>query len=455
MSIRLRLTLWYVLTMAFALGAIAFALVFVFRTAMEGQQDGELAARAAQVVSALQSEGSGLSLQNQGDESLVVGGEFVGLYDPSGKLVDSSVAPPQAAAAIASFAVRSTTTSSTTLTSGAEHLRVRAVPVSDGARRLGTVVVVRSIAPIEAAQRQLLGILGLALPLSVAIAAVGGYALAYRALRPVEQLRRAAEDYGANDLSSRLAPRELRDDELGRLARTLDAMLDRVAAAVEQQRRFTGDASHELRTPIATILADASLSLERSRSAEDQRTTIVRIESEAARMARIVEGLLVLARADARSAPESAEVVDVGAMLDTSIRRVSPRATERGVRIDARVAPGIVVADRDGGLERVFDNLLDNALRYAPGGSAIEIEATTRDGMARVTVADHGPGIPPDERTRVFERFHRSPDASGPGAGLGLAIAHAVVTADRGRISVSETPGGGATFVVALPAARR
>jgi two-component system OmpR family sensor kinase len=196
------------------------------------------------------------------------------------------------------------------------------------------------------------------------------------------------------------------------------------------------------------------LSLERSRSTEDQRTTIARIESEAARMARIVEGLLVLARADARSAPTNATHVDLGTVLDAAVRRATPRAAERGVRIDARIAPGIVVADRDGGLERVFDNLLDNALRYAPGGSAIEVEATARDGLARVTTVDHGPGIPPDERARVFERFHRSPGASGRGAGLGLAIADAIVTAARGRISVSETPGGGATFVVALPVAR-
>jgi signal transduction histidine kinase len=454
MSIRLRLTAWYVLTLAIALGAVAIALVLVFRGAMERQLDSELAARAAQVVSTLQSEGSGLSLQGQaGDESFVVGGEFVGLYDASGKLVDSSAGPPQAAAAIARFAAGSTTTRPESITSGAEHLRVYAVPIVDGGRRLGTVAIVRSLMPIDAAERQLLGILGLTFPLAVAIAAMGGYYLAYRALRPVEQLRRAAEDYGAKDLSRRLAPRELRDDELGRLARTLDAMLDRVAAAVEQQRRFTGDASHELRTPIATILADASLSLERSRPAEDQRATIARIESEAVRMGRIVEGLLVLARSDAQSRPAHAQDVDLGALLDASVSRLAPGATERGVRIDVR-ARGLVVTDRDNGLERVFDNLLDNALRYAPGGSAIEIEASARDEVARVTVTDHGPGIPADERARVFERFHRSPGASGPGAGLGLAIASAIVDAHSGRISVTETPGGGATFIVELPIAR-
>jgi two-component system OmpR family sensor kinase len=156
-----------------------------------------------------------------------------------------------------------------------------------------------------------------------------------------------------------------------------------------------------------------------------------------------------------RSASTTSETVDVGATLDASARRVAARAAERNVRIETRAAPGIIVADRDAGLERVFDNLLDNALRYAPGGSRIEIEAATRDAVARVTVSDHGPGVPPGERTRVFERFHRSPGATGPGAGLGLSIARSIVEGHGGRIDLAETPGGGATFIVDVPISSR
>jgi heavy metal sensor kinase len=453
MSIRLRLTAWYVLTLAVALGIVGLALVLVFRAAMERQLDAELVARAAQVASTIQADGGNLALQGQGDEAFAVGGEFIGLYDRSGKLLDSSAPPPKAADAIASFAASSSTSGSATLTSGTERLRVRSLPVTDNGV-LAVIVVVRSLASIDSAASQLVGILGLVLPLAVAIAAVGGYLLAYRALRPVEQLRRAAEDYGATDLSRRLAPRELRDDELGRLARTLDAMLDRVAAAVEQQRRFTGDASHELRTPIATIMADATLSLERARSADEYRAAIARIESEARRMAGIVEGLLLLARSDARSAATRSLDVDVRALLEASAERVASRASNHGVRVVTRVDGDILVADRDGGLEQVVDNLLDNALRYAPRESVIEVEAMARDGTARITVSDHGPGIAPNERTRVFERFHRGDGSRGPGAGLGLAIARAIVETHGGGINAVETPGGGATFVVELPIAR-
>jgi signal transduction histidine kinase len=331
---------------------------------------------------------------------------------------------------------------------------VRAQPVVQAGQTVATVVIARSLAPIDAAMGQLLGILGLTLPIALAVAAAGGYVLAYRALQPVEQLRRAAEDYGASDLSQRLAPRELRDDELGRLARTLDAMLDRVAEAMARQQRFTGDASHELRTPIATILADASLSLERSRSADDQRATIARIESEAGRMARIVDGLLILARADSRRAPSNAREVDVRELLDASVMRMNPHAAERSIRIETAVDSGLVVSDRDDGLERVVDNLLDNAVRYAPAGSVIAVGATARHGRVRIAVADRGPGIPPEERVRIFERFHRGPRASGAGAGLGLAIAHSIIEAHSGTIDATETPGGGATFIVEVPAAR-
>jgi signal transduction histidine kinase len=146
--------------------------------------------------------------------------------------------------------------------------------------------------------------------------------------------------------------------------------------------------------------------------------------------------------------------VNLRSLLEASASRVASRAAERGVRIETRVDGALVVADRDSGLERVFDNLLDNAMRYSPAGSEIVIAAAARDRMARVTVSDHGPGIAPDERTRVFERFHRGHGAGGAGAGLGLAIARAIVDAHGGRIHTAETPGGGATFVVELPIAR-
>jgi two-component system OmpR family sensor kinase len=230
-------------------------------------------------------------------------------------------------------------------------------------------------------------------------------------------------------------------------------MLDRVASAVEQQRRFTGDASHELRTPVATVLADASLALERQRDSAEYRAALERIQAEAVRMGRIVDGLLVLARTDAPASTARAERVDIARVVESATARIGGRAAEQGTAIRAQSIAGLIVHGDATGLERVLDNLLDNALRFAPAGSAVDVSATRERGRARIAVADRGPGVPASERVRVFERFHRAPGSRGPGAGLGLAIARAVVDAHGGSISVAETPGGGATFVVELPLA--
>jgi heavy metal sensor kinase len=452
-SIRLRLTAWYAVTLAIALAIVASALVLVFQAAMQRQLDADLGARAATIVSTLQMD-EPLTLQQQGgDESFVAGGEIVALYDASGRLTDATARPAWLDQSIAAYAAGTSVQREQSMIIGTEHLRVLALPIVEGGSKIGVAVVVRSLAPIDAAARQLITILGLALPVAVALAAVGGYFLADRALRPVDQLRRAADEYGAHDLTRRLAPRAMPDDELGRLAHTLDAMLDRVAAAVEQQRRFTGDASHELRTPVATVLADASLALERQRDSTEYRAALERIQAEAVRMGRIVDGLLLLARADAPVAVPHTERVDIARLIRAATERVAGRARELGMAVDARAVDGLVVLGDATGLERVLDNLLDNALRFAPAGTSVDLSVSKDGGRVRIAVADRGPGIAAGERSRVFERFHRAPGSRGPGAGLGLAIARAVVDAHGGSISVTDTPGGGATFLVELPLA--
>jgi heavy metal sensor kinase len=453
MSIRARLTAWYALTLALALAVVAVVLLLIFRGALQRQLDGDLGSRAAAIVAAVQPD-EPLALQHQdGDVTLVAtGGELVALYDPAGNLTDASARPSWLGASVAAFATAATTQRADTLTVGSEHVRMLALPIVVSGRRIGTAVVMSSLAPLDAAERQLLTILAITLPIAVVLVALGGYVLAVRALAPVEQLRSAAEEYRAHELSRRLAPRQLRDDELGRLARTLDAMLDRVAAAVEQQRRFTGDASHELRTPIATVLAEASLALERARTSPEYEATLQRIQSEAVRMGRLVDGLLVLARADEPNVGHTARV-DLSALVRDAVDRAARRAEGRTIEIDHQLEPGVTVVGDPSGLERVVENLIENAVRYAADSTSIEVTARASD-MARVAVIDHGPGIPASERAKIFERFHRAPGARGNGAGLGLAIAHSIVLAHGGQISVAETAGGGATFIVELPVAR-
>ncbi len=449
MSIRLRLTLWYAVALAAALLLAGSALVVVFRATMESQLDAALDTRTQEIAAALQVDNADIALQQDAGEALSVGGEMVILYDARGAVVSASAPRPALASLLADVARRTTTARTETVTAGADRLRVRAVAVVDNGAPAGTLVVARSLAPIDTAQAQLLAILAVIVPLAVLGAALAGYLLATRALRPVEALRRAADEYSAHDLSRRLSPPNARDDELGRLGRTLDGMLDRLAAAVERQRRFTADASHELRTPIATVLAEATLALDRARDPMSYRAALAHVADEASRMGRLVDGLLVLARADATGRVAAGERVDLGEL----IARAAGRAEARGTRVRLSLAPDLAVRGDGVGLERVLDNLLENAGRYAPSHTAVEVAAAAADGMVKVTVSDEGPGIPEAERARIFERFHRAPGARGDGAGLGLAIAWTIVTAHGGTIAAADAPGGGARFVVALPAA--
>lgn len=451
MSIRLRLTAWYALVLAAALLAVAAALLLGFRGAMERQFDADLAARAELLATAVGEDDDELRLRQSGEPELVLGGEVALLFDPLGALVEASTDHPALASAAAPLATLRAPPDATVVIDG-ERVRLRSFQLFDGSRRRGTLVLGRSLAPVDRAEGQLVAALLVLVPLAVALAAGAGYFLADRALRPVERLRRSAEDYGAHDLTRRLGSDAHARDELGRLARTLDGMLERIALSVEQQRRFTADASHELRTPIATILAETSLSLERARDAAGYRRVVERVQGEAQRMARIVEGLLFIARSDAGSLVRGAEVVQLVPLLERVAERFGPTAAERSVAIRVQVDAPVSVHGDGVALERVFDNLIENALRHSPAGEAVDIALARADGHAIVSVRDRGPGIPLADRELVFERFRRGRSESGGGSGLGLSIARSVVEAHGGRIRVDGAEGRGAVLVVDLPA---
>jgi signal transduction histidine kinase len=234
----------------------------------------------------------------------------------------------------------------------------------------------------------------------------------------------------------------------------------RVAAPIEAAHRrqvdFTADASHELRTPLSVIEANTSLALAQERDAAWYRGAFTRVDRESKRMRRLLEDMLWLARFDAAHATPSAEPVDLGVLAARSADRFAAVAETR--QLDLRVrAPGdpVVVSAAPDLLDRLLGVLLDNACKYAPDGGIVALTVSLDAGRPTVTVDDSGPGIPEDERDQVFDRFHRAsatpPDAGG--AGLGLAIADAIVKATGGRWSIGTAPEGGARFSVSWPRA--
>lgn len=226
----------------------------------------------------------------------------------------------------------------------------------------------------------------------------------------------------------------------------------RVAAPIEASRQrqldFTADASHELRTPLAVIEAHTSLALTQDRDAAWYRSAFGRVDRESKRMRRLLDDLLWLARFDASKRSPNAEPVDLAVMAAQTVDRFGPIAETRRLRIDLSAPDdGAVIAAPPEWLDRLLGVLLDNACKYAPEGGQVGVTVAVDGSRVGLVVDDSGPGIPEDERGRIFDRFHRATDAQG-GAGLGLAIADAIVRATGGRWKVSSAPGGGARMAV-------
>jgi signal transduction histidine kinase len=315
--------------------------------------------------------------------------------------------------------------------------------VAHGTSVKGRDLVVLAAQPLEEVHEAVGTVFSLVLlgvPLLVLVTGTVTYLAAGRALRPVEAIRaRVAAAHG--DLSVRV-PVPPAHDEVGRLAETMNAVLARLQAAQAAQRRFVADASHELRSPLATIVTGLEL-LAHGRTGPD---AVEALRGETARLSRLVDALLLLARADERGLRPRREDVDLDEVAQAERRRPSGGVVPR-----VHAAPVRVVGDR-GQLAQVLRNLVDNACRHARSQVVVVVR---RDGPhAVVEVADDGPGVPPAERARVFQRFvrldHARARADG-GAGLGLAIVAEVVAAHGGTVHVGDGPLGGALFRVLLP----
>ena len=311
------------------------------------------------------------------------------------------------------------------------------------------VVAVRSLDEAQAASSASLLTLGVAVPVALLVLGVTTWFVVGRALRPVESMRREVAEVTAANLSHRLADPG-GGDEVSRLAATLNGMLDRLDASATAQRRFVGDASHELKTPLATIRQHAEVALLHPGSI-DGRALAGTVLGEEARLTGLVQGLLVLARADEGALGVTRRPVDLDDLVLTEAARLRETA---GASVDATaVGPARVRGDA-GLLGQVVRNLVANASRHARTTVAVGL-VETAEGRAVLTVDDDGSGVAEADRARVFDRFVRldeARDRDAGGSGLGLAIVAEIVRVHGGTVRVGTAPLGGARFVVDLPA---
>jgi signal transduction histidine kinase len=289
-------------------------------------------------------------------------------------------------------------------------------------------------------------------PIILALAAATVWLVVGRALRPVERIRHAVTDITSADLTRRV-PEPQASDEIGNLARTMNHMLSRLDDSAARQRRFVADASHELRSPLAAIRTTLEVGLAHPHRAPWP-TIAERAAQQAQRLEDLIQQLLLLAKADERQLASQRQPVDLGALLGEIRTTTTVSASAQRVRIHHHATRNVITVGDPNHLQRLFRNIVDNAVRHAH--STVTISAAPTTGTVRIEVDDDGPGIPAEDRERVFDRFVRLDHSRERGtgtAGLGLAIAREIVLAHHGHIAITESPAGGTRVSITLPLA--
>ena len=446
LPLRVRLALAGTLLLPFAL-AIVFGLVYLrFEGSVNASIDGDLRARADALATMVTRHGAGALTSVAAVDLLRPQGAFAQVVDRRGGVRASSDAV-QGVRLLSAAHARTATSRGLhgdhdRIPNVAKRSRLVAVPLP----RLGaTVVVGRSLKGREGANESFGRALLIGGPLALLLSATAVYLAAAAALRPVENMRRRADEITGQDQSARL-PVPPADDEIGRLGHTLNDMIARLEHALKLQRELTQNASHELRTPLTVLTAELELSLGEDLPAGARAATTSALE-EARRVSRLADDLLTLAQLEESGLPLSREPVDLDELLRLVAARAARRPTASGRDVAVDAATTIVRVDPIR-VEQAIGNLVDNALTYGRGTVTIALRRSADE--VRITVTDEGPGFPADLRPLAFERFARHSNGQRAGAGLGLAIVKAVADAHGGQAEIPDH--ALSTVVLRLPA---
>jgi heavy metal sensor kinase len=458
-SIRLRLTLWYVLLLAVILAAFSTGIYLTLRQNLYGNLDDSIETRANDLLAVMRYDGERPTLSGRiPSDNPNQGEQFVRVFDLAGEPTFDNSTPegdiPVDRGAVGAALAGKTVTRTVDVSD--ETIRVRTLPIEPDGQISGVLEVGRSEGDVGDTLRTLLLVLGIAYPVTLALASFGGAFLAGRALSPIDKLTRLARRVSAKDLSQRLNLR-LPDDEVGRLARTFDEMIARLDDAFRRQRQFTADASHELRTPLTAIKGQVEVALRRRRDAAAYREVLQAVNEEVDRLIRLVGSLLTLARADAGQIPIALETVSLPELVAGAVEQVDPVAKQRDIELSASAGPAVTLQADEDLLLQLLLNLLDNAIKHTPAGGRVTVGWRVNGRQVELWVRDTGVGIAGEHLAHIFDRFYRVDKARSRaegGVGLGLSICRWIAEAHGGHISVRSAPGQGSTFTAGLPTGR-
>ncbi len=448
LSIRSRLTLWYTAVVVAILltGGIVGSLAQA-RLALQGLDD-DLTRTMATLVGVMHTEiGEGLSLEASADEAsreVVAPGHGLALLRADGTLLEAWGDPSDAHV----FAREASTGLSTR--AGGAGTRVLLRDVADAGHRFRAVVAV-SMDTLAAQHAAMVRALYLGGILALLTAAIGGWLIGRKTLRPLSDMAAQASRIDGREPSGRLSTPNP-DDELGVLAASFNDLLQRLAAALHQQRQFMADASHELRTPVSVVRTTAQVTLSQPHRPEGEyREGFTIVEEQATRLSRLVQAMFLLSRAEAHGVPLHREFVNLDDLVGETVRAARVVAEQRALRVVVEGQQEVGFEGDDGLLRQLVANLLDNAIRHADiGGTVVAALSREADGIV-LRVTNDGPGIAPADHTRIFERFVRIGPSTG--GGLGLPIARWIAEAHGGALTLEHSAPGRTTFQVRFPAA--
>jgi len=448
-SIRTRLTAWYSLVMVAVLVAGAVSVGVVQERLAYARLDGELERLMLTLEGVMRTEfGEGLNLVAAADEAsieVVAPDRTLMLFRADGSVLEVWGQPTAEM-----WHPELTHRQLETVVVGTNEMRALSRPVTHGEHQYVAVVMAR-LDGIDAEHRELLVALGIGVLIALALAGIGGWLVARQSLRPLADLAAQATTITEHDPSGRLhAPH---DDELGRLARAFNAVLDRLAAALHGQRQFMADASHELRTPVSVVRTTAQVILtQESRPEQEYRESMAMVEEQSGRLKRLVDAMFLLSRAEAQGIPLVREPLYIDDLVGECARALRVLADERQVTIRTCGDAEVMFSGDPTLLKQLVGNVLDNAIRHAKPGGDVTARVTRTDSRIAIRIRDNGPGIPLENRERIFQRFVRF-DHHSEGAGLGLPIARWIAEAHGGTLVLESTGPTGSCFVVTLPAA--
>ncbi len=444
-SIKFRLTGWYLIVIIVLLLIFGTLAYLMLSNNLYQNLDDSLKARTTQLADSF--EQGHISFDERLSELVLVynaSGTSIQKIGPNVELTDIDRLVKQALQGQSSFLTAATT--------DGQEVRLYAAPFTPESNGKIVIVVGHSTDAVKNVLASFRNTLGIPALVIVVLAGIGGLFLANRALKPVDRITRTARDIGEHDLSQRIEVPS--NDELGRLASTLNKMIERLESAFERQRQFTADASHELRTPLAVIQAESTLALAKERAEIEYRKSLEMVSLETSHMAAIIEKLLFLARSDSGKEPLNLEEVNLRKLLTDLISDLDVLALDKGLKLNFHPTADLKVKGDRVKLRQLFLNLLENAIKYTPDGGSISTSVIRQEKTAMVAISDTGIGIPSEHLPHIFERFYRVDKARSRaegGAGLGLAIAKNIAEIHGGKIEVESQVGKGSTFTVSLP----